>query len=109
MDSAWDSSPLPHLSVVNLGLFLNCPSTWTTKGLDAGGFETAIGVIDSRDGQFYAAKSSHHSRGHQMTNKKRKLEQEDWLKGIRNEYTIIKNNPHVSPTPILFRDLGLIV
>jgi hypothetical protein len=74
-----------------------------------GEFASVIRVIDARDGQVYATKKFKPPLWTQNDNKKRKLEQEDWLKGIRNEYTIMKNNPHVSPTPLLFHDLGLIV
>ncbi len=74
-----------------------------------GGFASVIRVIDARDGQVYAAKKFKPPLWTQNDNKKRKLEQEDWLKGIKNEYMIMKNNPHVSSTPLLFQNLDLIV
>lgn len=78
------------------------------KEIGRGEFASLFRVIDARDGQVYPAKKFKPPLWTQNDNKKRKLEQEDWLMGIQNEYTIMKNNPHVSPVS-LFHDPGLIV
>lgn len=85
------------------------PNYLDDKEIGRGEFASVIRVIDARDGQVYAAKKFKPPFWTRNDSKKRKLEQEDWLKGIRNEYMIMKANPHVSPTPLLFHDLGLIV
>lgn len=54
-------------------------------------------VIDASNGKFYAAKTFYSS---QYNDRKRKLDEENWLEKIRNEIAIMKENPHVSATPL---------
>ena len=55
--------------------------------------------IDMRAGKFYAAKKFNSEVPTRPSGKKRKLDEDGWFEGIRNEVAIMKKNPHVSVPP----------
>lgn len=74
-----------------------------------GAFGQVRRVIDAREGNFYAAKKFKPLPPTRKNIKKRKLDEENWLEGIRNEIAIMKKNPHVSGTPLLVHEPSLII
>lgn len=66
-----------------------------------GEFGTVYTVVDAREGHVYASKKFKAPPSTQGNGKKRKLNQRkmEWMKGIRNEYNIMKKNPHVRLAP----------
>ncbi|MCJ1263721.1 hypothetical protein MMC22_003591 [Lobaria immixta] len=67
--------------------------------LGRGGFGEVRRVINTQNGQFYAAKRFFPPPQSQKSNKKRKLDEDHWLEQIRNEIAIMEENPHVSIKP----------
>lgn len=75
------------------------PVYYNDRTIGHGAFGVVRRVIKLRDGKYFAAKSFFRPPN------KRKHDEEDpeWLEQIRREFTIMRDNPHVSALPFLSR------
>lgn len=73
-----------------------CPIYLGYEFLGRGEFGEVRRVINTQNGQFYAAKRFYPPSQSKKSHRKRKLDEENWIERIRREIAIMKNNPHVS-------------
>lgn len=66
VDDSRKAIPRPHLSVVNLGLPVNSPSTWTMKRSDTVNLDQSSGSSTHVMDKSMPPRSSNHRFGHEM-------------------------------------------